>query len=163
MCGFQGATLFGTLSFSPVASNMAPRPSPNVSKRGPRLPQEGPTGHQNGSKIGPRELQEASKKDDSSPANRLWTGQDGPKTPQDDNLCVCEYVYVYAYVYVYVYVFVYLCLTIYCSNSLLPTIRLSIGYGWAGGDTRRVNNTGCFLACAASARELAAFDVAFHD
>ena len=134
MCGSQGATLSGTFSFSPVASNAAPRPSPKVSKRGPRLPQEGPTGHQNGSKIGPRELQEASKKDDSSPANRLWMGQDGPRTPQDDNRCVCEYVYVYAYVYVYVYVFAYLCLTIYCSNS--PSTdnspRHRLWMGWWG-------------------------------
>ena len=35
---------------------------------------------------------------------------------------------------------VYLCFTTCFSTSLLPTIRLGIGSGWAGGDTRSVNN-----------------------
>ena len=95
----KGDALRGPLFL--FGSTMAPRPSPNVSKRGPRLPQEGPTGHQNGSKIGPRELQEASKKDDSSPANCLWMGQDGPKTPQDDNVCVCVCVSLFYYMLIY--------------------------------------------------------------
>ena len=134
MCGSQGATLFGTTLLFFDCLQHGPKKAQHASKRAPRLSQEGPTGSHIGPKIASREHQEASKKEGSSPANRSWMGQDGPKTSQDESGCVYQYVYVYAYVYVYVSVFVYLSFTTWCSTSLLPTIRLSIGSSDDGDD-----------------------------
>ena len=115
----RGSALRDHSCCSSIASSMPKKKAQNASKRAPILSQEGPTGSHIGPKTASREHQEASKKEGSSPADRSWMGQDGPKTFQDRSGCVYPYVYVCAYVYVYVYMCVYLfhCMLLYFPST----------------------------------------------